>query len=80
MFRDVDGQPEFPAQIRKNGFHAFGVALHHIITHKAELPEIAPQYAAYEGLLRGLLAKAPGDRFQSARALLTAISAVKVPA
>src|SRR3974390_848291 len=47
---------------------------------KAELPEIAPQYAAYEGLLRGLLAKAPGDRFQSARALLTAISAVKVPA
>jgi eukaryotic-like serine/threonine-protein kinase len=56
-------------------------AMEVIYKHKrAELPEIAPQYAAYEGLLRGLLAKAPADRFQSARELLTAISAVKVPA
>jgi eukaryotic-like serine/threonine-protein kinase len=56
-------------------------AMEVIYKHKrAELPEIAPQYAAYEGLLRGLLAKAPGDRFQSARELLTAISRVKVPA
>jgi eukaryotic-like serine/threonine-protein kinase len=56
-------------------------AMEVIYKHKrAELPEIAPQFAPYEGLLRGLLAKSPGDRFQSARALLTAISVLKVPA
>ncbi len=56
-------------------------AMEVIYKHKrAELPEIAPQFAPYEGLLRGLLAKSPDDRFQSARALLTAISVLKVPA
>jgi eukaryotic-like serine/threonine-protein kinase len=55
-------------------------AMEVIYKHKrAELPEIAPQFAPYEGLLRGLLAKSPDDRFQSARALLTAISVLKVP-
>jgi len=56
-------------------------AMEVIYKHKrAELPEIAPQFARFEGLLRGLLAKSPADRFQSAGALLTAISAVKDPA
>jgi eukaryotic-like serine/threonine-protein kinase len=56
-------------------------AMEVIYKHKrAELPEIASQFAPYEGLLRGLLAKSPDDRFQSARALLTAISVLKVPA
>src|SRR5580658_2832628 len=42
-------------------------AMEVIYKHKrAELPEIAPQFAAYEGVLRRLLAKAPGDRYQSA--------------
>jgi eukaryotic-like serine/threonine-protein kinase len=55
-------------------------AMEVIYKHKrAELPEIARQFAAYEGLLRGLLAKSPNDRFQSARELLTAIAALKVP-
>ena len=56
-------------------------AMEVIYKHKrAELPEIAPQFAEYEVLLRRLLAKAPGERFQSARELLDAIAAVKVPA
>jgi hypothetical protein len=56
-------------------------AMEVIYKHKrAELPEIAPQFAAYEGLLRRLLAKAPGDRYQSAGELLAAISALKIPA
>jgi eukaryotic-like serine/threonine-protein kinase len=56
-------------------------AMEVIYKHKrAELPEIAPEFASYEGLLRGLLAKSPADRFQSAGALLSAISALKVPA
>jgi hypothetical protein len=56
-------------------------AMEVIYKHKrAELPEIAPQFASYEGLLRGLLAKSPADRFQSAEALLGAIAALKVPA
>jgi hypothetical protein len=52
-----------------------------IYKHKrAELPEIGPQFAAYDGLLRRLLAKAPGDRYQSAGELLAAISTLKIPA
>jgi hypothetical protein len=56
-------------------------AMEVIYKHKrAELPEIGPQFAAYDGLLRRLLAKAPGDRYQSAGELLAAISALKIPA
>jgi eukaryotic-like serine/threonine-protein kinase len=56
-------------------------AMEVIYKHKrAELPEIAPQFAAYEGVLRRLLAKAPGDRYQSAGELLAAISTLKTPA
>jgi eukaryotic-like serine/threonine-protein kinase len=56
-------------------------AMEVIYKHKrAELPDIAPQFAEYETLLRRLLAKAPGDRFQSARELLDAIAALKVAA
>jgi serine/threonine-protein kinase PpkA len=56
-------------------------AMEVIYKHKrAELPEIAPQFAAYEGVLRRLLAKAPGDRYQSAGELLAAVSALKIPA
>src|ERR1700733_502345 len=56
-------------------------AMEVIYKHKrAELPEIAPQFASYEGLLRTLLAKAPADRYQSAGELLAAISALKLPA
>ena len=52
-----------------------------IYKHKrADLPDIAPQFADYEGLLRRLLAKAPADRYQTARELLEAISALKLPA
>jgi eukaryotic-like serine/threonine-protein kinase len=56
-------------------------AMEVIYKHKrAELPEIAPQFASYEGVLRRLLAKSPADRFQSARELLQTIAAMKVPA
>jgi eukaryotic-like serine/threonine-protein kinase len=56
-------------------------AMEVIYKHKrADLPEIAPQFASYGALLRGLLAKSPADRFQSAGELLTAISALKAPA
>jgi serine/threonine-protein kinase PpkA len=56
-------------------------AMEVIYKHKrADLPEIAPQFARYEGLLRTLLAKSPDARFQSARELLTAIAAIKTPA
>jgi hypothetical protein len=47
---------------------------------KAELPEIPAHLAPYEGILRRLLAKAPADRFQSARELLQAIADLKLPA
>ena len=56
-------------------------AMEVIYKHKrAELPEIAPEFARYEGLLRRLLAKSPDNRYQSAAELLSAISALKVPA
>jgi eukaryotic-like serine/threonine-protein kinase len=54
-------------------------AMEVIYKHKrAELPPIEPQYAAYEPLLRRLLAKEPVDRFQSARELLDAVAELKV--
>jgi eukaryotic-like serine/threonine-protein kinase len=56
-------------------------AMEVIYKHKrADLPQIPPQFSKYQGLLRGLLAKAPDDRFQSAGALLEAIAALKAPA
>jgi hypothetical protein len=56
-------------------------AMEVIYKHKrAELPEIAPQFACYEELLRRMLAKSPADRFQSATDLLRAVSALKIPA
>jgi serine/threonine protein kinase len=56
-------------------------AMEVIYKHKrAELPPIEPQYAPYEPILRRLLAKEPGDRFQSARELLDAVAELKVPA
>jgi hypothetical protein len=56
-------------------------AMEVIYKHKrADLPEIAPQFSRYKGLLNGLLAKAPNDRFQSAGVLLEAIAALQVPA
>lgn len=56
-------------------------AMEVIYKHKrAELPEIAPQFADYRDILLGLLAKSPADRYQSAGALLAAIAALKIPA
>jgi eukaryotic-like serine/threonine-protein kinase len=56
-------------------------AMEVIYKHKrAELPEIAPEFALYEGVLRRLLAKSPDKRYQTAAELLTAISELKVPA
>src|SRR5271163_1513237 len=56
-------------------------AMEVIYKHKrAELPPIAPEFASYQGLLHGLLAKAPANRFQSARELLVAIARLNVPA
>jgi eukaryotic-like serine/threonine-protein kinase len=56
-------------------------AMEVIYKHKrAELPEIAPQFADYREILERLLAKSPADRYQSAGALLEAISALKIPA
>jgi hypothetical protein len=56
-------------------------AMEVIYKHKrAELPVIAPELSAYEGVLRRLLAKSPADRFQSARELLDSIAELKTPA
>jgi eukaryotic-like serine/threonine-protein kinase len=56
-------------------------AMEVIYKHKrAELPEIAPQFAEYREIVGRLLAKSPADRYQSAGALLEAISAIKIPA
>jgi eukaryotic-like serine/threonine-protein kinase len=56
-------------------------AMEVIYKHKrAELPEIAPEFSPYEGVLRRLLAKSPDQRYQTAGELLTALSNLKVPA
>ncbi|HXC08305.1 MAG TPA: serine/threonine-protein kinase [Steroidobacteraceae bacterium] len=56
-------------------------AMEVIYKHKrADLPQIAPQFAGYKELLVRLLAKSPADRYQSAGELLEAISALKMPA
>jgi eukaryotic-like serine/threonine-protein kinase len=56
-------------------------AMEVIYKHKrADLPEIAPQFADYRQILLRLLAKSPNDRYQSAGALLQAIAALKTPA
>ncbi|HUX73635.1 MAG TPA: serine/threonine-protein kinase [Steroidobacteraceae bacterium] len=56
-------------------------AMEVIYKHKrADLPELAPEFAAYKPILVRLLAKSPADRFQSARELLTAIDAAALPA
>ncbi len=58
-----------------------GSAMEVIYKHKrAELPELAPQFACYEPIIRKLLAKEPSGRFQSARELLDAIADLRVPA
>ncbi len=46
---------------------------------RAELPPIGPQLKEYERIMARLLAKAPADRFQSARALLDEIGALRAP-
>jgi len=56
-------------------------AMEVIYKHKrAEMPEVPPQFADYQEMLRRLLAKSPADRYQSAGVLLEAISAFKIPA
>jgi len=61
--------------------HTGATAMEVIYKHKrADLPLIAPQFAGYKELLVRLLAKSPADRYQSAGALLEAISALKLPA
>ena len=56
-------------------------AMEVIYKHKrADLPEIAPQFADYREILLRLLAKSPADRYQSAGALLEAIASLKSPA
>jgi serine/threonine-protein kinase PpkA len=56
-------------------------AMEVIYKHKrAELPVVPPEFAAFDPILRRLLAKAPGDRFQSARGLLEALALVEQPA
>jgi hypothetical protein len=56
-------------------------AMEVIYKHKrADLPQIAPQFAEYKEMLQRLLAKAPADRYQSAGELLEAVSALRVSA
>ena len=56
-------------------------AMEVIYKHKrADMPQLAPHFARYGELLRRLLAKAPADRFQSARELLDSIASVKAAA
>jgi hypothetical protein len=56
-------------------------AMEVIYKHKrAELPPIDAKYSRHEPILRRLLAKAPQDRFQSARELREAAEELKIPA
>jgi tRNA A-37 threonylcarbamoyl transferase component Bud32 len=56
-------------------------AMEVIYKHKrADVPALPATLAGYEGIVRRLLAKAPADRYQSARELLDAIAAVKATA
>ena len=56
-------------------------AMEVIYKHKrADIPPINPRFADFEYILQRLLAKAPQDRFQSARELLTSIATLKSPA
>jgi hypothetical protein len=56
-------------------------AMEVIYKHKrAELPAVPPEHALYEPLIKRLIAKAPQDRFQSARELREALRELKVPA
>ena len=47
---------------------------------RSEFPRLAPQFTKYEGLLRGLLAKSPAARIQTAHELLQMIARVKAVA
>jgi serine/threonine-protein kinase PpkA len=54
-------------------------AMEVIYKHKrAELPPLEPQFAAYEPMLKRLLAKSPEDRYQSAREVLNAAAELKI--
>ena len=56
-------------------------AMEVIYKHKrAQLPPIDPQFSAYEPFLKRLLAKSPGDRYQSAREVRSAIDELIIPA
>jgi hypothetical protein len=56
-------------------------AMEVIYKHKrAPLPAVEPHHAPYEPLLNRLLAKAPQDRFQTAREVLSAVAELKAPA
>lgn len=56
-------------------------AMEVIYKHKrAELPAVDPKHARYRPILNRLLAKAPEERFQSARELLDALAELAIPA
>jgi eukaryotic-like serine/threonine-protein kinase len=56
-------------------------AMEVIYKHKrTEMPALPAELARYEPIVTRLLAKAPADRFQSARALREAIAALALPA
>src|SRR6202789_13478 len=56
-------------------------AMEVIYKHKrTPLPPVEPHHAPYEPLLQRLIAKAPQDRFQTAREVLSAVAELKIPA
>jgi tRNA A-37 threonylcarbamoyl transferase component Bud32 len=85
---DIDGRSDlyslgvmFYEMLTGHKPYTGATAMEVIYKHKrADLPEIAPQFADYREILLRLLAKSPVDRYQSAGALLEAISAFKTPA